>query len=116
MNSVLYMFQCAHGEELRHERTADDPEFAVGSLGGIDALLAGNLATGKMARDYIKTTIGFEQLGEATGVQPKSPIRMLGPRAPQAKNLFKSSAIFGSGRGCGFTSLNSLVLRHVEAE
>jgi len=79
--------------------------------------LAGNLATGKMAlRDYIKTTIGFEQLGKATGAQPKSLIRMFGPRAPQARNLFKSSAIFGSGRECGFTSLNSLVLRYVEAE
>jgi hypothetical protein len=31
----------------------------------------------------------FEKLGEATGTQPKSLIRMFGPRGnPQAKNLF----------------------------
>ena len=40
-------------------------------------------------RDYIKATVGFEKLGEATGTQPKSLIRMFGPRGnPQAKNLF----------------------------
>ena len=31
-------------------------------------------------RDYIKATVGFEKLGEATGTQPKSLIRMFGPR------------------------------------
>jgi hypothetical protein len=40
-------------------------------------------------RDYIKATVGFEKLGEATGTQPKSLIRMFGPRGnPQARNLF----------------------------
>ena len=40
-------------------------------------------------RDYIKATVGFEKLGEATGAPPKSLIRMFGPRGnPQAKNLF----------------------------
>jgi hypothetical protein len=38
---------------------------------------------------YIKATVGFEKLGEATGTQPKSLIRMFGPRGnPQARNLF----------------------------
>ena len=33
--------------------------------------------------------MGFEKLGEATGTQPKSLIRMFGPRGnPQARNLF----------------------------
>ena len=33
--------------------------------------------------------MGFEQLGHATKTQPKSLIRMFGPRGnPQAKNLF----------------------------
>ena len=46
-------------------------------------------ATGSTLRDYIKATIGFEKLREATGTQPKSLIRMFGPRGnPQAKNLF----------------------------
>jgi hypothetical protein len=40
-------------------------------------------------RDYIKATVGFEKLGEATGTQPKSLMRMFGPRGnPQARNLF----------------------------
>jgi hypothetical protein len=57
---------------------------------GIDTMLTGDVDTGKaILRDYIKATIGFEKLGEATGTQPKSLIRMFGPRGnPQAKNLF----------------------------
>ena len=49
-----------------------------------------NVDTGKaILRDYIKATVGFEKLGEATGTQPKSLIRMFGPRGnPQARNLF----------------------------
>jgi hypothetical protein len=39
-------------------------------------------------RDYIKATIGFEKLGDATGMQPKRLTRMFGPRDnPQARNL-----------------------------
>ena len=57
---------------------------------GIDTMLAGDVDTGKaILRDYIKATIGFEKLGEATGTRPKSLIRMFGPRGnPQARNLF----------------------------
>jgi hypothetical protein len=57
---------------------------------GIDAMLGGDIETGKtILRDYIKATVGFEELGEATGAPPKSLIRMFGPRGnPQAKNLF----------------------------
>ena len=40
-------------------------------------------------RDYIKATVGFEKLGEVTGTQPKSLIRMFGRRGnPQARNIF----------------------------
>jgi hypothetical protein len=43
----------------------------------------------KRSVDYIKATVGFEKLGEATGAPPKSLIRMFGPRGnPQARNLF----------------------------
>ena len=57
---------------------------------GIATMLAGDFDTGKaILCDYIKATIGFEKLGEATGTQPKSLIRMFGPRGnPQARNLF----------------------------
>jgi len=69
----------------------NDKKFAEALLReGIDAMLSGDVETGKtILRDYIKATVGFEKLGEATGTQPKSLIRMFGPRGnPQAKNLF----------------------------
>jgi hypothetical protein len=72
-------------------RIASDPSFAEALLReGIDAMLAGDIDTGKaILRDYIKATVGFEKLGEATGAPPKSLIRMFGPRGnPQARNLF----------------------------
>ena len=41
------------------------------------------------ARDYINATVGFEELGKATGTPTKSLMRMFGPRGnPQARNLF----------------------------
>jgi DNA-binding phage protein len=78
-------------KELVQRHVAADPAFAEALLReGIDAMLAGDIDTGKtVLRDYIKATIGFEKLGEATGTQPKSLIRMFGPRGnPQARNLF----------------------------
>ncbi len=53
-------------------------------------MLTGDVETGKsLLRDNIKATVGFEQLGKATGTPAKSLIRMFGPRGnPQAKNLF----------------------------
>jgi DNA-binding phage protein len=78
-------------KDLVQSRVADDPSFGAALLReGIDALLAGDLETGKaILRDYIKATVGFEQLSEATGAPSKSLIRMFGPRGnPQARNLF----------------------------
>ena len=73
------------------QHVKDDKPFAQALLReGIDAMLSGDLDTGKtILRDYIKATVGFEKLGEATDTPPKSLIRMFGPRGnPQAKNLF----------------------------
>jgi DNA-binding phage protein len=78
-------------KELVQRHVAEDPAFADALLReGIDTMLAGDVDSGKaILRDYIKATIGFEKLGEATGTQPKSLIRMFGPRGnPQARNLF----------------------------
>ena len=78
-------------KELVQRRVAKDPDFANALLReGIDTMLTGDVDTGKaILRDYIKATIGFEKLGEATATPPKSLIRMFGPRGnPQAKNLF----------------------------
>ncbi|MCZ8107921.1 MAG: transcriptional regulator [Burkholderiales bacterium] len=57
---------------------------------GIERLLGGDVDSGKaILRDYIKATVGFEQLGAETGASAKSLIRMFGPRGnPQARNLF----------------------------
>jgi DNA-binding phage protein len=77
--------------DLVEHHLKDDPKFAEALLReGIDAMLSGDLDTGKtIMRDYIKATVGFEKLGEATDTPPKSLIRMFGPRGnPQARNLF----------------------------
>ena len=73
-------------KELVQTRVKKDKKFAEALLReGIDAMLSGDVETGKtILRDYIKATVGFEKLGEATGTQPKSLIRMFGPRG---KNL-----------------------------
>jgi hypothetical protein len=79
-------------KELVQRHVAEDPAFAEALLReGIDTMLTGDVDAGKeILRDYIKATIGFEKLGEATGTQPKSLIRMFGPRGnPQARNLFR---------------------------
>lgn len=78
-------------KELVQRHVAEDPAYAEALLReGIETMLKGDVDTGKaILRDYIKATIGFEKLGEATGTQPKSLIRMFGPRGnPQARNLF----------------------------
>jgi hypothetical protein len=76
---------------LVESHVKNDPKFAEALLReGVDAMLSGDLETGKtIMRDYIKATVGFEELGEATDTPPKSLIRMFGPRGnPQARNLF----------------------------
>src|ERR1700728_4242537 len=78
-------------KDLVEHNVKTDKKFAAALLReGIDAMLGGDLDTGKaIMRDYIKATVGFEKLGAATGAQPKSLIRMFGPRGnPQARNLF----------------------------
>ena len=78
-------------KELVQSRVAAEPAFGEALLReGIDTMLRGDVETGKaVLRDYIKATVGFEKLGEATDTPPKSLIRMFGPKGnPQARNLF----------------------------
>ena len=75
----------------QQKRIPRNPAFGDALLReGIDTMLARDVDAGKaILRDYIKATVGFEKLGEATGTPAKSLIRMLGPRGnPQAPNLF----------------------------
>ena len=72
-------------------RVERDAEFRDALLAeGTDALLAGDMDTGKaILRDYINATVGFEKLAEDTGTPAKSLMRMFGPRGnPNARNLF----------------------------
>jgi hypothetical protein len=71
---------------IRREPAFRDPLLCE----GVNALLAGDVATGRsVLRDYINATLGFEALGAATGIAPKSLMRMFGPDGnPQAQNLF----------------------------
>ena len=78
-------------KELVQTRVARDAKFAAALLReGVDSLLSGDVDAGKsILRDYIKATVGFEKLGQATGTHPKSLIRMFGARGnPQARKLF----------------------------
>lgn len=78
-------------KELVKARVERDPKFRAALLKeAIDAMLSGDVATGKaVLRDYINATIGFERLGKATGTPPKSLMRMFGPTGnPRSNNLF----------------------------
>jgi DNA-binding phage protein len=78
-------------KETVQARARRDPAFRQALLqDALETMLKGDLETGKaVLRDYINATIGFEELGRATGTPPKSLMRMFGPRGnPQASNLF----------------------------
>lgn len=78
-------------KDLVQKRASSDPTFGEALLReGVDALLTGELDIGKaLLRDYIAATVGFDRLGEATGMKARSLASMFGPRGnPQARNLF----------------------------
>jgi hypothetical protein len=77
--------------ELVRRQVKADKKFAEALLReGIDAMLSGDVETGKtMLRDHIEATVGFEKLDAATSAPPKSLRRMFGPRGdPRPKILF----------------------------
>lgn len=74
------------------ERAQKDADFRKAMLKeGIDAMLAGEVDTGKsILRDYINAAVGFGHLSEATRIPAKSLMRMFGPKGnPRADNLFQ---------------------------
>jgi len=78
-------------KETVQARVLADPAFREALLReGIETMLAGEVDTGRLIlRDYIKATVGFEELAAKTGTSAKSLIRMFGSRGnPQARNLF----------------------------
>ena len=73
------------------KRALKDRDFREGLLTeSIENMLAGETELGKLLlRDYIKATMGFEELGALTEKSPKSLMRMFSPSGnPTAKNLF----------------------------
>ena len=79
-------------KETVQARARRDAAFREGLLKeGVECLLAGDVDAGKIVlRDYIKATIGFEELGTLTNKPPKSLMPMFGPSGnPHARNLFE---------------------------
>jgi len=61
-------------KKLVQQHVKDDKEFAEALLReGVDAMLSGDLETGKtILRDYIKATVGFEKLEPRPARHPKA--------------------------------------------
>ena len=78
-------------KETVRDRAQSDPAFRATLLSeAIELLLSGDVETGRaLLRDYINATIGFIELGQKSGLPPKSLMRMFGPSGnPRADNLF----------------------------
>ena len=73
-------------------RAHRDKDFCKALLGeAINEFLAGDIELGKaMLRDYINAAISFEILSAMLDKNPKSLMRMLGPKGnPTSKSLFE---------------------------
>jgi DNA-binding phage protein len=71
-------------------RIKADPEFRAALLQeAVQTLIEGDVRTARtVLRDFINATIGFPALAKATGIPPKSLMRMFGPKGnPTAANL-----------------------------
>ena len=62
-------------KELAQKRVVSDAACGEALLHeGIDTMFAGDVDTAKaLLRDYIKATVGFEKLGDAS-LRPRSPV------------------------------------------
>jgi hypothetical protein len=101
-------------KDLVQHHVKTDKAFAEALLReGIDAMLSGDVETGKtILRDYIKATVGFEKLGQATAAPAKSLIRMFGARGnPQAKNLFKVIGYLQKRAGVRYSVVGRAVVK-----
>ena len=79
-------------KETIRARVQRDPEFKEALLeGAMECFLSGDIDTGKtILRDFIKATVGFEELSKHLDKKPESLIRMFGPKGnPTVKNFFQ---------------------------
>lgn len=92
-------------KDLVKARADRDPAFRAALLAeAVETLLADDHATAKiLIRDYINATIGFERLAEATGLRPKSLMRMFGAKGnPTSRNLFAVIRALANAEGLVF--------------
>ena len=78
-------------KETVRDRAQSDPAFRLALLTeAMELFLSGDVTTGRnLLADYINATIGYQALGKLMGTNPKSLMRMLGPKGnPRANNLF----------------------------
>ena len=69
-----------------------DPEFRLALFQeAVQTLIKGDADTARIVlRDFISATVGFQALAKATGIPPKSLMRMFRPSGnPTAANLFE---------------------------
>ena len=99
-------------KELVQHHVKFDAKFAEALLHeGIDAMLAGDVETGKtILRDYVKATVGFEKLGAATGAPPKSSDpHVWSARQSAGQESFQRNRL--SAKASGLASLRDARLR-----
>lgn len=87
------------------ERARRDPEFRVGLLTeAVECVLNDEIDVAKeLLRDYVNATIGFQELGILTKKDPKSLMRMLGPKGnPSLKNISSLLASLKKSEGVKF--------------
>jgi len=86
-------------------RAQRDPDFRRALLReAIECILNGDLETGKaVLRDYVNSTVGFQNLERRTRIPAKSLMRMLGPRgSPSAANLSNILTVLRKTEGVHF--------------
>ena len=78
-------------KETIRARAQSDPAYRLALIEeALESLVSGDLDGGRsMLSNYINATIGYNALAKLTGRDPKSLMRMLGPKGnPTATNLF----------------------------
>ena len=102
-------------KETIQARVERDPAFGEELLRqGVECLLSGDVDTGKaILRDYINSTIGFQELGALTAKSPTSLMRMFAPAETRKPGTCsKSSANFRNARGFTSKSTRSAKRHH----
>lgn len=107
-------------KDLVKARADQDPAFRAALLAeAVETLLADDYATARLLiRDFINATIGFERLGEETGLGSKSLMRMFGASGnPTSRNLFMVIHALARSEGLAFeVTTTSAVRDEVAAE